>query len=92
MDTGIDKQSLDGDVKSFDKDVEAVLSNWKLCYLDSNQVDLFVVLILEKEDFELSNIEFKYCIDSFKHIILLILGQYFAKKLNVRKIRHNDKP
>ena len=40
MNTGIDRQSLD-------EDVEVVSSNFKLIYLDSNQVDLSTILRLE---------------------------------------------
>ena len=45
MYTNIDTQSLDGDI-------EAVHSNWKLRYLDSNQVDFFAILRLEQNDFK----------------------------------------
>lgn len=86
MDTGVDRQSLDGDAES-----EAVSNNWKLRYLDSNQVDLFAVLRLKQEDFELGDVEFRHRTDSSKHIISLILGQYFAKELKAQKVWRNGK-
>lgn len=87
MDTGVDRQSLDRDAES-----EVVPSNWKLRYLDSNQVDLSAVLRLKQEDFKLGNVEFRHRTDSSKHIISLILGRYFAKKLKAQKIWRNGKP
>lgn len=67
MNIGVDKQNLDGNAES-----KKVSNNWKLQYLDSNQVDLSGVLKLKKEDFKLGHIEFKHCTDSFKRIIFLI--------------------
>ena len=92
MDTGINTQRIDKDVESFDGVAKAVFSNWKYRYLDSNQVDLSAMLRLEEEDFELVDIEFRHCIDSFKYIISLILGQYFTKELKVQKVWCNGKP
>ena len=92
MDTGIDTQRIDGDAESLDGGAEAVSSNWKHRYLDSNQVDLSAVLRLEQEDFELADIEFRHRTDSSKHIISLILGRYFAKELKAQKVWRNGKP
>lgn len=44
------------------------------------------MLRLKQKDFELSNIKFKHYTDNFKHIISLILSQYFAKKLKTQKV------
>ena len=91
IDTGINTQRIDGNAESLDKGIEAVFSNWKHRYLDSNQVDLSVMLRLEQEDFEFTNIEFRYLTDSSKYIIFLIFGQYFAKKLKAQKVWCNGK-
>ena len=50
------------------------------------------MLNLEQKDFELANIEFRYCTDSSKHIISLILSRYFIKKLKAQKVWRNGKP
>ena len=85
MDTGVDKQSLDKDLKSLDKSVEVIPSNWKFYYLNSNQVDLSAMLRLKQEDFNLGNIKFTYYTASSKHIIFLLFSRYFAKELKVQK-------
>ena len=92
MDTSIGSQRIDEDKKSLDGGAKTVSSNWKYHYLDSNQVDLFAVLRLKQKDFKLDNIEFRHRTDSSKHIISLILGQYFAKKLKAQKVWWNGKP
>lgn len=87
MDTGVDRKGFDGDTKN-----EAISSNLKLCYLDFNQVDLFALLRLKQEDFQLNNVEFRHYIDSSKYILSLIFAQYFAKKLKAQKFWRNSKP
>lgn len=83
MNISINRQSLDKNTKSLKGGAKVVSSNWKLHYLDLNQVDLSAILRLKQEDFKLNNVEFKYQTDSSKYLISLILSQYFVKKLKV---------
>lgn len=77
----VNKKYFNGNVEK-----KTISNNWKLQYLDSNQVDFFAKLKWIEKDFELGNVKFKYYINSYKYIIFLICSSYFPKKLKVQKV------